>query len=96
MKKAYVEVRSQKSRGSSREVFGGPDTYVTVQVVPEGQMRLLCLNHRVAESRGIELIYVGEGYSSRVKTTRSKLGAALVEAASIRDAINQHEQGAKR
>jgi len=85
-KTAYVEVRSQNAKGTwpSR----GPDTYVTVQVVPEGVERLKCLNYRVAEKRGIKLIYVGEGYRERQKTARSALGAAIAEAKRIAAEIN--------
>lgn len=87
MKKAHVEIRSQHSRGGSNG-FGGPDTYVAVQVVPEGVEPLKCLNHRVADKRGIEIIRCGEGYSSRCKTTRSALGAAIAKAKRIAAEIN--------
>ena len=89
MKTAFVEVRSQHSKGSSSSRFGGPDTYVMVQVVPDGVEPLSCLNHRVAKKRGIELIYCGEGYSNRQETTRSMLGGALAEAKRIANEINQ-------
>ena len=88
-KTAHVEVRSQKSRGSASTHFGGPDTYVMVQVVPEGVAPLRCLNRHNADLRGIELIYCGEGYSDRQKTTRSALGAALAEAQQIANKINK-------
>ena len=86
--------RSHKfhSRGSSSGRFGGPDMYVTVQVVPEGAAPLRVLNRRVAEIRGIELIYCGEGYSSRQKTERSMLGSALARACEIADEINKGER----
>jgi hypothetical protein len=85
---AYVEERSQKSVGSGAGGFGGPDTYVAVQVVPAGAERLKALNTAVAEKRGIEIIYCGEGYSQSCKTTRSALGAARAEAQQVADRIN--------
>ena len=88
-KTAYVEVRSQKARGTWPN--SGPDTYVAVQVVPKGVEPLKQLNHRVAELRGIEVIHCGEGYSSRCATTRSALGAALAEANEVADQINRDE-----
>ena len=90
MKIAYVEERSQHSRGSSGGGFGGPDTYVAVQVVPEGVERLTCLNHSVAARRGIEIVYCGEGYSRRQKTTRSMLSQARAKAQQIADEINDN------
>lgn len=86
-KTAYVEVRTQPTKG--RGWAAGPDTYVAVQVVPEGVEKLNALNHVVAKKRGIEIIQCGEGYSSRCKTERSMLGAALAEANRIADEINQ-------
>lgn len=61
MKEAYVEIRGQHSRGSSANQFGGPDTYVAVQIVPEGQEPLTVLNRYHAAKRGIEIKYFGEG-----------------------------------
>jgi len=86
-KTARVEVRSQKSVGRAGS-FGGPDTYVAVQVIPEGVEPLRQLNHAVAAKRGIEIIYCGEGYSDRCKTSRSMLGSAKAEAQRIADEIN--------
>lgn len=86
MKKAFVEVRSQHAPG--RWPNQGPDRYVAVQVVPEGVARLSVLNSAVAARRGIEIIYCGEGYSSRCATERSMLGAALAEARRIAERIN--------
>lgn len=85
--KAYVEVRSQKSRGSGAGKFGGPDTRVLVQVVPDGEEPLKALNHRVADQRGIELIYCGEGYHKN-RGPRSSLGKALAKAKGIAESIN--------
>ena len=90
MKIAYVEERSQHSRGSSGGRFGGPDTYIAVQVVPDGVERLTCLNHSVATRRGIEIIYCGDGYSRRQKTARSMLNRARAEAHRIADEINDN------
>ena len=89
MKTAYVEVRSQKSRGAGP--FGGPDTYVAVQVVPEGAAPLRYLNHVVAKKRGIEIIYCGEGYSNRCKTPRSMLNQAKAHAEEVAAEINGKE-----
>lgn len=88
MRTAYVEVRSQHSRGSRVGGFGGPDRYVAVQVVPEGAERMATLNRKTAALRGIELIYVGEGYSNR-RGPRSMLGKAICEAREIAGSINQ-------
>lgn len=91
MVKAYVEIRSQHSVGLSRG-FGGPDTYVAVQVVPDGVEPLKCLNAMVAAKRGIKIIYCGEGYASRQSTERSMLGAAKAKASRIADRINDRAE----
>ena len=90
MKTAYVEIRGQHSRGSSSNQFGGPDTYVAVQVVPDGVERLKALNRKLAEQRGIEIIVVGEGYSKH-DGPRSSLGKAIARAEEIADEINDRE-----
>jgi len=87
-KTAYVEVRSQKSIGAGKGTFGGPDTYVAVQIVPKNVDPLVCLNRRNAKLRGIEIIHCGEGYSHRVKTSRSMLRQAMAEAKRIAEEIN--------
>lgn len=86
MKTAFVEVRSQPTKG--RGWATGPDTYVAVQVVPEGIQPLVVLNSRTATLRGIEIIHCGEGYSNRQKTTHSMLGKALAEAKQLAAKIN--------
>ena len=86
MKTAHVEIRSQHAKGIWPS--SGPNTYVAVQVVPDGVNRLIYLNHKVAKSRGIKIIYCGEGYGNRRETTRSALGAAIAEANKIADEIN--------
>ena len=73
---ARVEVRSQPT-GSSR--FSRPDTYVAVQLVPEGVEPLKQLRQDTAKKRGIEIVYFGEGYSQHTGP-RSALGKALAEA----------------
>lgn len=90
---AYVEIRSQHSVGSSANRFGGPDTYVAVQIVPEGTARLRILQERVAQKRGIEILYCGEGYK-RHDGPRSMLGQALARAERIVTRINgaTHEE----
>lgn len=90
MKRAYVEIRSQHSRGGSNG-FGGPDTYVAVQVVPEGVEKLKCLNLEAAERRGIEIIHCGEGYSKHQATSRSMLRQAIARAESTAHEINNGE-----
>jgi len=85
--RAFVEVRSQHSKGSSSKMFGGPDTYVAVQVVPDGQEPLRCLNKLAAERRGIKIFYVGEGYSKNTGP-KSSLGRAIQEAEKIANHIN--------
>ena len=88
MKTAYVEIRGQHSRGSSSNQFGGPDTYVAVQVVPEGVERLKALNRQVARNRGIEIIRVGEGYREH-QGPRSMLGRAKKRAHKIAREYNE-------
>lgn len=85
--KAYVEIRSQHSRGSVANRFGGPDTYVAVQVVPEGAERLRVLRRDLAERRGIRIEYCGVGYREHTGP-RSALGRALAEARGLADRIN--------
>lgn len=85
MTKAYVEIRSQSPRGTWPKQ--GPDTYVAVQVVPDGQQRLRVLNHKVAAKRGIEIIVVGDGYSEHRGPT-SFLGQAIAEAEELAASIN--------
>ena len=87
MKRAYVEIRRQHARGTWPAQ--GPDTYVAVQVVPEGVERLKVLNRRVAADRGIEIHHFGEGYSMRQATTRSMLGRAKMEAETFAAAVNE-------
>jgi len=84
---AQVEVRGQHSRGANAQGFGGPDTYVAVQVVPEGVEPLRRLDRKAAARRGIELIYVGEGYDEH-RGPRSSLGRAIRKATEIADRIN--------
>ena len=52
--KAYVEIRRQKSRGTWPKC--GPDTYVAVQVVPDNVQKLVSLQQKAANNRGITLI----------------------------------------
>ena len=72
--KAYIEERSQKSVGTWPK--SGPNTYVAVQLVPDGVPPLRYLNHKVAKMRGIQIIYCGEGYSNRDKSPNSMLNQA--------------------
>lgn len=88
MCEAYLETRQQHTKGSWPRQ--GPDTYVSVQVVPDGVERLIVLNRRTAAIRGIKLIYCGQGYQDRCKTDRSTLGAAIVKAQHIVNIINDN------
>ena len=63
---AHVEVRSQHSVDSSNGQFSGPNAYVVVQGVP-------------AQSRGIRIIYCGEGYKEH-QGPRSVLDQAIAKA----------------
>jgi len=84
--KAYLETRSQSAKGSFPHQ--GPDTYVAVQIVPNGAKPLVALNRNVAAMRGIEIIYCGEGYRNRQKTSRSMLRAALEKGQRIVNEVN--------
>lgn len=75
-KSYYLCIRSQHSRGSTANRFGGPDTYVAVQIVPEGVTPLQSLQEQAAKKRGITIKYFGEGYS-KYTGPRSSLGQAI-------------------
>jgi hypothetical protein len=76
---AFFETRSQRSRHSHGKVFGGPDTYVAVQIVPEGVEPLDSLQRAAAKRRGIQLLYFGEGYRQHDGPS-SRLGKAIAQA----------------
>lgn len=80
--KAYIEERSQHSKGTWPR--SGPDRYVAVQIVPDNVEPLIILNRIVAAKRGIKIIYCGEGYSDRDKTDRSMLNQARQKALEIK------------
>jgi len=80
--KAEMHIRSQKSRGSGNNTWGGPDTYVAVTLTPNGVECPQILRQDVLAKRGIKLIYCGEGYSEH-RGPRSSLGKAIAEAKSI-------------
>lgn len=84
--RAYVEERSQPSTGKWPR--SGPDTYVAVQIVPPGAEALKSLNESVARKRGIEIRYIGEGYSEH-RGPRSMLGRAHAAAERIAAEINE-------
>lgn len=88
IKTAYLEIRRQHSRGSSSNMFGGPDTYVSVQIVPKGIVKLKCLNISVAQKRGITIKYFGEGYSKH-RGPSSSLGKAIRQAKEYIKKINK-------
>jgi hypothetical protein len=85
MAKAFVEIRKQSPKG--RFPRCGPDTYVSVQIVPQGKKRLVYLNRKVAEKRGIVLLYCGQGYEKN-QGPRSMLGKAIRQADRIASEIN--------
>lgn len=74
-----VCIRSQHSRGGGAGKYGGPDTYVAVQVVPAGAEPLTHLRQDVARRRGIKICYFGEGYAAHTGPT-SALGRAIAAA----------------
>jgi hypothetical protein len=84
-KTAIVEIRGQHAKGTWPAQ--GPDTYVAVQIVPEGVEPLVVLNRRNAKLRGIEIVYCGEGYRNRTGS-RSMYGRAVEEAERIAAEIN--------
>ena len=86
MKTAYVEIRGQHSLDERWQ--GGPDTYVAVQIVPDGVERLKTLNRKIAERRGIEIRRIGEGYSEH-RGPKSSLGKAIARAEKIAQEINE-------
>lgn len=88
--KAYLEQRSQKAKG--RFPKQGPNTYIAVQVVPNGIKPLVYLNKNFAKKRGIKIKYFGEGYSNRTGPN-SMLYKALQEAKIYCDTINFIEKG---
>ena len=81
----HLELRAKRSRGSGRGKFGGPDTYVAVQIVPDNVEPLYALNQKVAAKRGIKLVYFGEGYHKH-SGKRSMLGQAIARAQAFIDA----------
>lgn len=85
-KKAQIFVRTQHSRGSSANYFGGPDVYVAVILRDADKPAwnpFTPLNRDVLAKRGYEFVYCGEGYSHRTKTERSAFGKAFKTACEI-------------
>ncbi len=87
---ARVEIRQQGAKGSWPRQ--GPDTYVAVQIIPEGVTPLTVLNRSNATKRGIRIVYCGEGYRNRQKTDRSMLGSAIQTAKILANVINLIEE----
>jgi hypothetical protein len=79
--KAYLEIRSQHRVGTWPKE--GPDTYVAVQIVPDGEIKLKSLNHKIALLRGIRIVYCGEGYRNRCTSPKSMLNQAITKAQQI-------------
>jgi hypothetical protein len=78
-----IHSRSQHSAGFGAHRFrSGPDTYVAVTIAPQGVQVPRILRRDVLRSRGIEIVYCGEGYS-RNCGSRSMLGQAYARAAEI-------------
>jgi len=71
-----IHTRSQHSKGSSSNTFGGPDTYVAVTIAPDGVVVPKVLNRKLLASRGIKIKYFGEGYAKH-SGPRSMLGRAI-------------------
>ena len=69
-------------------MFGGPDTYVAVQIVPQGAIRLRSLQEHAAKKRGIIIRYFGEGYSKH-RGPRSMLGRAISRAQAFIDEVHK-------
>lgn len=88
MSTAYLEVRTQHAK--RRGMFHGPDTYVAVQIVPQGAERLRSLNSCAAVKREIEILYFGEGYGEH-SGPRSKLGRAIAVAGEYVKKYNREE-----
>ena len=82
---AIICERCQKSRGTWPA--SGPDTYVAVQIVPDGVEPLRVLNRAVAAKRGIKIVYCGEGYSNRCGSGRSMLDLARDKAKEVADMV---------
>ncbi len=87
MRRAYVEIRQQPAK-TGKSGWSGPNAYVAVQVVPDGQIPLQHLERRVAKNRGIQLVYFGEGYLEH-QGPKSALGKALKEAWEYADSIEK-------
>ena len=89
--RAYVKVRSsQHAKRGRRSGFTGPDTYVAVQVVPDGELALHCLDDRVARKKGILIVRFGAGCRLH-DDPRSALGLALAEARAYAADVNAGE-----
>ena len=84
---AVVIERSQKSVGSSRGRFGGPDRYVSVVVGPAPWPTTRPLVASRIHAEGYELHGFGEGYSKSTGP-RSALSIARKEAAEFAARIN--------
>jgi len=85
-----MHIRSQKSRGSGANTFGGPDTCVAVTYTPDDQVCPRYLNRKVLAMRGIKIINCGEGYSEH-RGPRSMLGQAIAEAERLVDEAMDRE-----
>ena len=93
--KALIEIRSQHSRGSSASKFGGPDRYIAVQLVPDGQVPLNYLNHTNAAKRGITIHWCGEYYSRNTGPRSAYARAVAVAEAYVRAACGRAAKDGK-
>ena len=78
--KAQIIMRSQKSRGSGSNPFGGPDRYVAVLARTDDMEPLPAhtpLQILRFRAKGYRFYHCGEGYSNRVSTNRSMLNQAI-------------------
>ncbi len=81
---AHIVTRSQPSH-CGRSGYRGPDHYVAVVLVPEGQQfdpARTPVNVQALKRRGIRVLYCGEYYGQH-QGPRSAYGAAMAEARRI-------------
>jgi hypothetical protein len=89
---AKVFVRTQKSRGSYYERFGGPDKYVAVVTAPKNVEIPddMILRTDTLKRKGMKIKKFGSGYSKN-SGPRSSLGRAKKEAEEYAERINRRK-----
>jgi len=86
--------RSQHSRGSSANMFGGPDTYMAVVAVPddvEFYPERTPLNKRLLESKGIRIYHCGEFYHDHTSERARLYQGCVTQAKTIEDKLIQQQ-----